>query len=321
MIKIVLHAGPDGPVTGTRLEDLDKIISDEHTTVWVDVTDATPEEIAHVGKKFEFHPLALEDVERGAQRPKIDQYDGYQFIVFYALTTEFDQCKSHEVDIFVGKQFMVSFHDSRVPVISATAERWRTNVATLGNRGTGFLLYSLLDALVDGYFPVLDEVAERADRLEETIILQGQPALQAEILQLRRELLMIRRVVGPERDVMNILVRQDPPLYGRKEIAYFQDVYDHLLRIADSVDIYRDMLSSVLDANLSMVSYTLNVVVKRLTASSIILMSISVIAGIYGMNFTYMPELDWRLGYPFALSLMAIVALFEFRLFKRIGWL
>jgi magnesium transporter len=321
MIKLILHAGPDGPVTGTRLEDLDKIITDEHTTVWVDVTDATPEEIAHVGKKFEFHPLALEDVERGGQRPKIDQYDGYQFIAFYAITTESDRCMSHEVDIFVGKHFMVSFHSNGLPVITETAERWRSNVATLGNRSTGFLLYSLLDSLVDGYFPVLDDIAERAENLEESIILAGQPTLQAEILRLRRELLMVRRVVGPERDVMNILVRQDPPLYGRKEIAYFQDVYDHLLRITDSVDIYRDMLASVLDANLSMVSYTLNVVVKRLTSSSIILMSMSLIAGIYGMNFLFMPELDWRFGYPFALGLMVAIAAVEVGIFRRIGWL
>jgi magnesium transporter len=321
MIKLVLHAGPDGPVTGTRLEDLDKIITDEHTTVWVDVIDATPEEIAQVGKKFTFHPLALEDVERGGQRPKIDQYDDYQFIVFYAITTEADRCHSHEVDIFVGKHFMVSFHSSVLPVVTETAERWRSNVATLGNRGTGFLLYSLLDALVDGYFPVLDDIAERAEKLEETIIMAGQSTLQAEILQLRRELLMIRRVVGPERDVMNVLVRQDPPLYGRKEVAYFQDVYDHLLRITDSVDIYRDMLASVLDANLSMVSYTLNVVVKRLTSSSIILMSMSLVAGIYGMNFIFMPELDWRFGYPFALALMVVIAAVEVSIFRRIDWL
>ena len=173
MIKIILHAGPDGPVTGTRLEDLDEFITDEHTTVWVDVIDATPEEIARVGKKFRFHPLALEDVERGGQRPKIDQYDDYQFIVFYGLTTEADRCQSHEVDIFVGKHFMVSFHDSGLPVIAETAERWRTNAIDLGNRGTGFLLHSLLDALVDGYFPVLDDIAERAENLEETIILAG----------------------------------------------------------------------------------------------------------------------------------------------------
>jgi magnesium transporter len=132
---------------------------------------------------------------------------------------------------------------------------------------------------------------------------------------------MIRRVAGPERDVMNVLIRRDPPLFNRKEVVYFQDVYDHLLRVTDTVDILRDMLSSVLEANLSMVSYTLNQVVKRLTASSIILMSITLIAGIYGMNFTYMPELDWRLGYPFALGLMAMVAVVELYLFKRIGWL
>ena len=321
MIKLVLHAGPDGPVTGTRIEDLDKIITDGRTTVWVDVVDATPEEIARVGQKFSFHPLALEDVERGVQRPKIDQYDGYQFIVFYGLTTESDRCQSHEVDIFVGKQFMVSFHDSHLPVVTDTAERWRSNVATLGNRGTGFLLYSLLDSIVDGYFPVLDGIAERADHLEETIILRGQPTLQAEILQLRRELLMIRRVAGPERDVMNVLVRQDPPLYGRKEIAYFQDVYDHLLRITDSVDIYRDILSSVLDANLSMVSYTLNVVVKRLTSSSIVLMSISLIAGIYGMNFVFMPELRWRYGYIFALLSIVGVGLALYAYLKKVDWL
>jgi magnesium transporter len=120
---------------------------------------------------------------------------------------------------------------------------------------------------------------------------------------------------------MNVLVRRDPPLYGPKEIVYFQDVYDHLLRVTDSVDIYRDMLSSVLEANLTMVSYTLNIVVKRLTASSIILMSMSLVAGIYGMNFDYMPELHWTLGYPFALALMAIVGTIEFAIFRRIGWL
>ena len=321
MIEIVLHAGPDGPVAETRLEDLKEIIARDETTVWIDIVDPAPDEIARIGDKFGFHPLALEDVARGGQRPKIDQYDGYQYIVFYGLTTENDRCGSHEVDIFLGRHYMVTFHDSRLPVIAETANRWRANVAELGNHGPGFLLYSLLDSLVDGYFSVLDDIAERTDGLEERILSQGQPGLQAEILQLRRDLLMIRRVAGPERDTMNVLVRRDPPLFGREEIAYFQDVYDHLLRVTDSVDIYRDMLSSVLDANLSMISYSLNTVVKRLTASSIILMSITLIAGIYGMNFAHMPELDWRFGYPFALAVMAAVAAAEVAIFRRIDWL
>lgn len=308
-------------MTETRLEDLSELITHKQTTIWVDIVDPTPEEIDRIGEEFHFHPLALEDVARGDQRPKVDQYDEYQFIVFYGLTISADRCQSREVDIFLGKHYMVTFHKSDLPIIAEIADRWRTNAVKLGNHGVGFLLHSLLDALVDEYFLVLDDIAERSERLEEAIILAGQPTLQAEILRLRRELLLIRRVAGPERDVLNVLVRRDPPLFGSKEIVYFEDVYDHLLRVTDTVDIYRDMLSSVLDANLSMVSYTLNVVVKRLTSFSIILMSISIIAGIYGMNFVFMPELDWHWGYPFALGLMVVIAAAEVGIFRRIGWL
>ena len=321
MINVVLRAGQNGAVSETSFKDLGDVIPKDGATLWVDVVDPTRDDLKRIGEEFGFHPLALEDAERGGQRPKIDQYDGYQFIVFYGLTSEGERCKGHEVDIFLGKNFMVTCHDRHLRVIGETAERWKANVDALGNHGSSFLLYSLLDSIVDGYFPVLDEIAERANSLEETIILEGQPGLQSEILQLRRDLLMVRRVVGPERDVMNVLIRHDPPMFSDREIVYFQDVYDHLLRVADSIDIYRDMLSSVLDANLSMISYSLNEVVKRLTASSIILMSITLIAGIYGMNFVYMPELNWRYGYPFALGLMGILAVTEWRLFKRIGWL
>ena len=321
MINVVLHTGPDGTKSEIPFEEISDVVAQDRAVVWVNVVDPTPEEIKRVGEEFGFHPLALEDVERAGQRPKIDPYEGYQFIVFYGLTIAGERCQSHEVDIFAGGHYMVSFHDSELSVVTETAERWKSNVAALGHQGVGFLLYSLLDSLVDGYFPVLDEIADRAEGLEETILAGGQPALQAEILQLRRDLLLIRRVAGPERDVMNVLVRRDPPLFGRKEIVYFQDVYDHLLRVTDSVDIYRDMLSSVLDANLSMISYTLNIVVKRLTASSIILMSITLIAGIYGMNFAHMPELEWRFGYPFAILLMLAIGVAEIGLFRRIGWL
>jgi magnesium transporter len=321
VIQVIVSSSPNGTVSETRLEELRGLNTDNQTTIWIDVVDPTPDEISRIGEEFQFHPLALEDVARGGQRPKVDQYDGYQFIVFYGLTSENERIASHEVDIFLAKHSMVTFHKSDLPVMAQTVERWRTNAAALGNHGVGFLLHSVLDSLVDGYFPVLDDIADRADSLEESIILAGQPTLQAEILRLRRELLLIRRVAGPERDVMNVLIRRDPPLFGRKEVLYFQDVYDHLLRVTDTVDIYRDMLSSVLDANLSMVSYTLNIVVKRLTSYSIILMSMSIIAGIYGMNFVFMPELDWRWGYPFALGLMVLIASVEVGIFRRIGWL
>lgn len=321
MIEIVLHAGPEGPVEGTRLDDLTEIVTRAKTTVWVDVADPAPEEIARIGETFGFHHLALEDVERGGQRPKIDPYDDYHYIVFYGLTVEDGRCQQHQVDIFVGKHYLVTFHGGRLPAIAETTTRWRAHMGKLATHGPGFLLYSLLDAIVDGYFPVLDEIVDRADELEETIVLHGQPGLQAEMLRLRRELLMVRRVAGPERDVVNELMRRDPPLFGRKEITYFQDVYDHLLRIADTVDIYRDLLASLLDANLSMISYSLNIVVRRLTSWSIILMSIAVLAGVYGMNFEHIPFEDAQYGFAVLVALMAILGVGEFAYFRRIKWL
>jgi magnesium transporter len=322
VIQVIRQGNGHEAGVAIPIDQLSEVIARHDAAVWVNVVDATPEEIARVGEEFGLHPLALEDTVRGGQRPKFEQYDGYRFIVFYGLSTAADsRPQTHEVDIFVGEHVMVTFHRGQLRVIAETAERWRANVATMGNRGVGFLLYSLLDALVDGYFPVLDVVAERTEGLEETVFVRGQRGFQAEILQLRRDLLMIRRVAGPERDVLNELVRRDPPLFSQHEVVYFQDVYDHLLRITDTVDLYRDMLSSVLDANLSIISYNLNEVVKRLTSSSIILMSMGLIAGIYGMNFVYMPELRWPWGYPFALLLMAAVAAIEVAVFRRIGWL
>ncbi len=321
MIDILVHSKSGGASTDARLEDLPSLITCTDCIVWVDVTDPTLDEVHRIGEIFGFHPLALEDTLLEDIRPKIDQYDGYLFIAFYGMTSHGGDAEAHSVDIFVGKHYLVTFHDSRLPVVEETSRRWKTSVGTMKHKDCGFLLYSLLDALVDGYFPVLDDIVERAEELEGHILQGGQPALQAQILTMRRDLLMIRRVAGPERDVMNVLIRRDPPLFDVKEVHYFQDVYDHLLRIMDTIDISRDVLSSVLDANLSMVSYTLNVVVKRLTASSIILMSITVVAGIYGMNFVHMPELAWQFGYPFALALMALIALVEIAIFRRIDWL
>ena len=321
MIKVILHNNDQKAIIDAPVEELPEIVAREHTMLWVDLTDPTPDEVNAIGTIFKFHPLALEDTMSDDIRPKIDQYDGYSFIAFYGMTHSLEGCRAHSVDIFIGTNYMVTFHDSALPVIEETANRWKQNVASLGNRGPGFLLYSLLDALVDGYFPVLDSITDRAEDLEESVLAGGEPLLQGSSIQLRRELLLIRRVAGPERDIMNILVRRDPPYFGKKEVVYFQDVYDHLLRVIDSVDLTRDMLAGVLDANLSMVSYNLNVVVKRLTSSSIILMSVTLVAGIYGMNFVNMPELQWHLGYLFALGLMVVIGAVEFLVFKRIDWL
>ncbi len=321
MINVNVHTDAEGLQNDIPLADISDILQRGDGLLWIDVVDPTPDELRLLGEEFGFHPLALEDALRRHQRPKLEHYDGFLFLVFYGLETVDRRPVLREVNLFAGKNYLVTVHDGRLPAIPETADRWCANVANLGNRGVGLLVYSLLDAIVDGYFPVVDDLAERIEDLEAAVFDRAEAGAQEAIFDLKKDLLAIRRVLGPERDVMNVLVRRDAPVFGDAVVVYFQDVYDHILRVTDAVDTYRDLLSSALDAYLSMTSFRLNEVVKRLTASSIILMSVTLIAGIYGMNFEHMPELDWRLGYPFALGLMLAIAGSLVLLFKRIDWL
>jgi magnesium transporter len=321
MIRVNVHTDANGLRNDLPIESISDVVARDDSLLWIDVVDAREDELRLLGEEFHFHPLALEDALRRHQRPKLDHYDGLLFLVFYGLETENGRPRTREVDIFIGKNYLVTVHDGSLEALAETAARWCRNVETLGNRGIGLLVYSLLDALVDGYFPCLDDLGERVEELEDAVFARAEAATQAEIFALKKDLLAIRRVLGPERDVMNVLVRRDAPVFEDGVAVYFQDVYDHILRVTDAIDTYRDLLSSALDAYLSVTSFRLNEVVRRLTASSIILMSVTLIAGIYGMNFDRMPELGWTYGYPFALGLMVLVAGGLALLFKRIDWL
>ena len=187
--------------------------------------------------------------------------------------------------------------------------------------GVGVLLYSLLDSIVDNYFPVIDSIVERVEDLEEQIFERyNQKAIES-IFTLKKDLLALRKVLAPERDVLNVLIRRDLPIFDQHTIVYFQDVYDHVVRITDSIDTYRDLLSSALDSFLSMQSNRLNITVQTLTSVSIMLMSVAAITGWYGMNFVHMPELTSALGYPGVFVVIVVVVLAEFIFFKRKGWL
>ncbi|HEU0116197.1 MAG TPA: magnesium/cobalt transporter CorA [Thermomicrobiales bacterium] len=300
---------------------ISELVADPAALLWVDLADPTTDEMDIVAREFAFHPLAVEDATRRHQRPKLDEYDGYLFMIFYTL----DLCDGHpcaqEIAFFIGKNYVMTIHDGHLPALADTRERWLANVANKENRTVGFLVYTILDAIVDDYFPVIDAVAERIDALEDEIFAGGEAETQEEIFRLKRDLLDVRRIVAPERDVLNRLVRRDTPLFDPSVIVYFQDVYDHIMRVTDAVDTYRDVLSSALDANLSMTSFRLNQVVKRLTSWSIILMSVTLIASIYGMNFVYMPELSWQWGYPAALGGMTLLAVALLLILRKIDWL
>lgn len=303
-------------------EQIDEMIATKGQFVWLDLKNPTDADLAMLKQEFHFHPLAMEDATRHFERPKIDTYDNYYFLVFYAVhtDTEGSGLVTQALHLFIGANFLVSIHAAEMPAVNRTLTRWQQREEQFGNDPAA-LVYALLDTIVDDYFPVIDALADRVDDIEERMFARFETGVQQEIFGLKRDLLAMRRVVAPERDLLNVLIRRETPVFQAGTIVYLQDVYDHVMRVTDSIDTYRDMLSSALDVFLSLQSNQLNQILKVLTVTSIVLMSVTLVAGIYGMNFRYMPELEWRYGYPFALGLMVAIALGLLVLFRRLRWL
>jgi magnesium transporter len=308
------------------------VLADEHNLLWLDLDRPTPAELQLLAGEFNFHPLAVEDATKQHQRAKIDRYDTFYFMVVHDV--DYDPATSrideHELDIFLGKNYLVTVHYEPIAEVAEVAARLGRNLSVI-EHGVGVLLYSLLDTIVDHYFPVVDQIRDRIHQLERRVFTTRQPRLREglheDIFALRSELLQLRQVIGPQRDVLAVLARRDLPVVGKKTTVYFQDVQDHLLRVVDAVDVHRDLLGSVLDSYHAQNANGLNQVMRVLTSCSIILMSVSFIAGLYGMNFNpsasplNMPELNAAYGYPLTLLIMALVAGGLAYLFRRQGWL
>jgi magnesium transporter len=333
-------------------EGLRHAANDDTVHIWLDLSRPSAEEMAHLAERLHLHPLAVEDALTGHQRPKIEEYDGFFFLVFYALmqrdgTANASSAVSgnaaapagdsavdgaivdgdgsvntQELRIFVGKHYLLTVHDDPIPALDEAERRWKRNEQQ-AEWGAGILLYSLLDSIVDQYFPTLDALVERAEDLDERIFASRTRArsFTYDLLSLKRTFLELRRIISPERDVLNVLTNRDSPVFTQHTLVYFRDVYDHIARVSDTLDLYRDQLTSTMDASLAIASNDLNVVMRTLTSVTIILMSASLIAGIYGMNFINIPELHWNFGYFYALALMAAISLALWYYFKRVHWL
>ena len=303
-------------------EDISEVLPDSKETIWLDIRDPTQQDIQLLRDEFSFHPLAIEDATRTHERPKVDAYDKYYLLVFYAAhyNKESGHLEIEPLNLFVGPNFLVSVHKGAIPQIDQTLARWKQANSPISS-SVGALLYALLDAVVDDYFPLMDDIADKVEDLEDQIFAQfSEEAIQS-IFALKKDLLRLRRVVAPERDVLNVLLRRELPVFQPQDVAYLQDVYDHIVRVSDIVDTYRDLLSSALDSFLSLQSNRLNQIVKVLTITSIVLMADALIAGIYGMNFEFMPELQWPFGYPFALGMMVVVSVSLILVFRIKKWL
>ena len=302
--------------------DISDLREIEDNVVWADVSDPTTRDFEELAEEFGFHHLSIEDCRNEHQRPKVEEYTGYYFMVLYEaeLVGPGDRMELRELNIFLGKNYLVTVHSRPIRAIETAKRLWH-EWNDRSDLGSGLIAYLLIDAIVDDYLPLLDVISEHMDDLEDSIFGEWRAEAIQDIFNVKKKLLYLRRAVTPLRDVFNTLLRREQPIFPREIHVYFQDVYDHLIRVADTIDTLRDMLSSTMDAYLSVSGNRMNKIMKRLTSVSTILMSVTLIAGVYGMNFDRMPELKWRYGYVFALLAMVAVGLSLYVYLKKVDWL
>jgi magnesium transporter len=287
--------------------------------LWVDVIAPDEEDFQLLTARFHLHPMIVEDIRGRENRPKLHDYEEYLYLTFHAVTTRESTPQLHEIDCLVGPDYVVTIHDEKLQPLLDLHERWKAHPQMM-QPGPAYLLYELMDEVLDDYFPALDVLDERIDELEARLFddkTSANARITAQIFSLKRDLLQIRRVAGPTRDVVNVLLRRDAER-GGKNFAYFQDLYDHAVRIVDMTDTFRDVLSGALDAYLAVESNRMNAVMKTLTAASIILLIPNLIAAIFGMNF----ERDMpHYGFHESLLAMIVLVLGLGLYFKRKGWI
>jgi len=295
----------------------------DETVMWVNVGGVHKADVLEVfGKQFGLHPLLLEDITNTDQRPKLDDYETYLFLVMKMLAVnERGDILVEQVSFVIGRNYVLSFQENGTDVFEPVRDRLRSGKGRLRHNGSDYLLYALVDAVVDQYFSVLEALGEKIESLQERVMADPKPETLQDIHALKRQLLFVRRAVWPLREATSSLSRSDSPYLHEATTVFFRDVYDHVVQIVDTIETLREMVSASLDIYLSSVSYRLNAVMRVLTVITTIFMPLSFIAGIYGMNFEHMPELKWEWGYPLALGVMGVVAAGMLIGFRRRKWL
>jgi len=288
--------------------------------LWFHFDAPTEGELRFLQEDLKIHHLTLEDVVNQNQRPKIESFEDYVYIAIHPLMhSKKWQIEPSELDLLLGRHWIVSVHNGPLPGLIENSHIHERLANALG-RGTDFLLYTLVDLVVDSYFPILDEIEDEIDSLEDRLLARAKSADMNRLLAFKRSLVHVRRAVGPQREVFNQLTRHEFSFIRPEHLVYFRDVYDHLLRITEELDSLRDILSSALEVHLASTSNQLNVTMKRLAAWGTIFVVITAIAGIYGMNFKFMPELEWRYGYFAAISGMILISLALYLYFNKKGY-
>jgi magnesium transporter len=320
-IRIVAYSSDK--ILEKDIEDASTIrsILNQWPVAWIQVTGLRDlAAITQVGEIFNLHRLALEDVINVHQRPKVEQYKDYCFIVMRAVHDR-EGYTSEQVSIFLGKNFVLSFQEGTLDCFNPVLGRIREGKGRTRTAGPDHLAYALIDASIDSFFPVLERYGESVESLEDAIIAQPTANAMERIHELRSGLLSLRRAAWPLREAMSTLYRDPIPFIDDEERIYLRDCYDHMVQIIDLLENYRDVTSGLMEVYLSSISNRTNEIMKVLTIISAVFIPMTLIAGIYGMNFTeQVPNLGWRWGFPFAIGLMAVIALVLLLSFRIKGW-
>ena len=296
---------------------------DKTTVTWINIDGIHDIKIIEkIGKHFDLHPLILEDIVNTEQRPKIEDFGDYIFIVLKMLyyNEKEDGIQAEQVSLIVGSNFVISFQEKEGDVFDPIRERIKSGKGRIRKMGADYLTYTLIDTIVDNYFISLEKLGEKVESMEEELVINPTPETLRTIHHLKREMIFLRKSVWPLRDVVNRLERGESTLIHESTDIYLRDVYDHTIQVIDTIETSRDILSGMLDIYLSSISNRMNQVMKVLTIVATIFIPLTFIAGIYGMNFKYLPELGWKWSYPLVLLGMVFIGVSMLVYFRRKKW-
>ena len=326
-LKLTLFEyGPEMSVEEHQVQTVSECIpfDPQIPVTWLNVDGSHQVEILEeIGSRLDIHPLTLEDILDTNQRPKMEDFDHYLFIELNMLSWDENQpqIESQQVSLILGDNYVVTFQEHKKDVFDPVRKRIREGKSRLTRQGADYLAYVLIDAIVDHYFIVLENLGEQIEFLEEELVTDPDPGTLQTIHEMKRELIFLRKSVWPLREVISALERGESALFQESSLIYLRDVYDHTIQIIDTVETFRDMVSGMLDIYLSSISNRMNEVMKVLTIIATIFIPLAFIVGLYGMNFNYMPELQWKWGYFGVWGVIITVVVGMLAYFRKKKWL
>lgn len=298
--------------TGIGLKRSKEILKGEKNLLWLDFLDPSDEDFKFLEKTFSLHPLVIEDCRVPQEEPKVDEFPDYVFMIIHSVYFYKDKeergeepLSIREMDVILGKNYILTLHKEKIWNINTIMEQLKKNPRIL-SRGCDFLLYSILDDIMGNYFYILNLIEDRIDALEETVSTAKSEEFLNEVFSCKRHILSLRKVMAPQRELIARFCRRDYPFIHPQMAVYYRDILDHLTRIHSMIEINREVLPSVMEAHLSLLTLKMNDIIKVLTVVATVFMPMTFLTGVYGMNFLFLPELKWRLGYLFAWGIILL---------------